>query len=102
MSTPAPDKASLPDPAYHWTTYKARVFLGALADLGRVGEAARMVGMSRQSAYRLRARLGEGTLFARAWDQAQAEGRVKRRARRRASRKATALPPENDIFGLGR
>jgi hypothetical protein len=47
MSTPAPDKASLPDPSYHWTTLKTQVFLGALADLGRVGEAARMVGMSR-------------------------------------------------------
>ena len=37
MSTPAPDKASLPDRSYHWTTLKAHVFLGALADLGRVG-----------------------------------------------------------------
>jgi hypothetical protein len=102
MSPPAPDKARSPDLGYRWTTFKARRFLGALADLGRVGEAARAVGMSRQSAYRLRARLGEGGLFARAWDQAQAEGRAKRRARRRASRKATPLPPESDIFGLGR
>ena len=39
MSTPAPDKASLPDPSYHWTLM-AQVFLGALAELGRVGEAA--------------------------------------------------------------
>lgn len=100
MSThaPAPDKSSLPDPSYHWTTYKARVFLGALADLGRVGEAARAVGMSRQSAYRLRERLGERGVFARAWDRAQAEGRAKRRSRR----KATGLPPERDVFGLGR
>ncbi len=61
-STPAPprpDKASLPDPSYHWTTLKAQVFLGALSDLGRVGDAARAVGMSRQSAYKLRERLGE-------------------------------------------
>ena len=94
----APDKSSLPDPSYHWTTYKARVFLGALADLGRVGEAARAVGMSRQSAYRLRERLGERGVFARAWDRAQAEGRAKRRSRR----KATVLPPERDVFGLGR
>jgi hypothetical protein len=101
MSPPAPDKASLPDPSYHWTTVKVRVFLGALADLGRVGEAARAVGMSRQSAYRLRERLGEGALFARAWDRAQAEGQAKRRARR-GRRKATSLPPESDIFGLGR
>jgi hypothetical protein len=102
MSTPAPDKSSLPDPSYHWTTYKAQVFLGALADLGRVGEAARAVGMSRQSAYRLRERLGEGTLFARAWDGALAAGRKRRRASRRPARKATMLPPESDIFGLGR
>jgi hypothetical protein len=102
MSTPAPAKASLPDPAYRWTTFKARVFLGALADLGRVSEAARAVGMSRQSAYRLRARLGEDNLFARAWDRAQAEGRTQRRARRRRPRKATVLPPESDVFGLGR
>ena len=102
MSPPAPDKSALPDPSYHWTTCKARVFIGALADLGRVGEAARAVGMSRQSAYRLRERLGEENVFARAWDRAQAEGQAKRRARRRVRRKATVLPPESDIFGLGR
>ena len=102
MSTRPPDKSSLPDPSYHWTTLKVRVFLGALADLGRVGEAARAVGMSRQSAHRLRERLGEGGLFARASDVAQAKGREKRRARRRSGRKATVLPPESDIFGFGR
>ena len=103
MSPPAPDKSALPDPSYRWTTLKAQVFLGALADLGRIGEAARAVGMSRQSAYRLRERLGEGGLFAQVWDHAQAEGRAKREARRRGSRrKATPLAPERDIFGLGR
>lgn len=76
MSTPRPDKSSLPDPSYHWTTLKARVFLGALADLGRVVDAAHAVGMSRQSAYRLRERLGEGGAFARAWDQALGLGRA--------------------------
>jgi hypothetical protein len=102
MSPPHPDKAALPDPGYHWTTCKAQVFLGALADLGRVGEAARAVGMSRQSAYKLRDPLGAGNLFARAWDEAQAEGRRNRRARRRAARRAGRLGPEGDIFGLGR
>ena len=102
MSTPRPAKSALPDPSYHWTTLKARVFLGALADLGRVGEAARAVGMGRQSAYRLRERLGEDGLFARAWDEAQAQGRAKRRAQRSTRHKATVLPPESDIFGLGR
>ena len=102
MSTPGPDKSALPDQSYHWTTMKARVFLGALADHGRVSEAARAVGMSRQSAYRLRERLGESGLFARGWDLALAQGREKRQARRRAARKATVLAPESDIFGLGR
>ena len=100
MSTPAPDDASLPDPGYHWTTAKARLFLGGLVQFGRVGEAAKSVGMGRQSAYRLRARLGEASLFARTWDKALAEGRARRRTR--ATRKATRLPPERDIFGLGR
>ena len=102
MTAPRPAKSSLPDPSYHWTTVKARVFLGALGNLGRVSEAAAAVGMSRTSAYRLRAQLGEDSLFARAWDQALADGRGKRRARRAAPRKVTALPPESDIFGLGR
>jgi hypothetical protein len=102
MSTQRPDKSALPDPSYHWTTIKARVFLGALADLGRVSEAARAVGMSRTSAYRLRRQLGEGSVFARAWDKANEEGRHKRRTRRAPARKVTHLPPESDVFGLGR
>jgi hypothetical protein len=102
MSTPPPAKSSLPDPSYHWTTLKAKVFLGALANLGRVGEAAQAVGMGRQSAYALRARLGEGSLFAQTWDRSLEKGREKRAAHRRAARKRTGLPPEKDIFGLGR
>jgi hypothetical protein len=102
MPTSPSDKSALPDPAYHWTTRKALVFLGALAELGRVDEAAAAVGMSRQSAYRLRGRLDEGGTFAQAWDRAQELGRENRRARQRASRKATPLAPESDIFGLGR
>jgi hypothetical protein len=102
MSTSRPAKSALPDPSYHWTTRKAGVFLGALADLGRVAEAARVVGMSRQSAYKLRERLGEDGVFARAWDRAQAKGRARLAARRRVPTKATDLRPEDDIFGLGR
>ena len=102
MSLPSPDKAALPDPSYHWTTLKAGAFLGALAEFGRVGEAARAVGMSRQSAYKLRERLGRDEIFARAWVEAQATGRSRRQARRRVARKATRLPPEGDIFGIGR
>jgi hypothetical protein len=102
MSTLPSDTSALTDPAYHWTTRKVLAFLGALAEFGRVSEAAEAVGMSRQSAYRLRGRLGDGGTFARAWDQAQARGREQRRARQRTSRKATPLAPERDIFGLGR
>jgi len=102
MSTPSIDKSALPDPSYHWTTLKARVFIGALADLGRVADAARAVGMTRQSAYRLRERLGEDGPFAKAWDRAQAHGRAKRPVRGRGARKVAALPPESDIFGLGK
>jgi hypothetical protein len=102
MSTPGPDKSALPDQSYHWTTVKARVFLGALAHFGCVAEAARAVGMARQSAYRLRERLGEHGVFAKAWDRARAQGREKRRARREAVCKATVLPSESNIFGLGK
>lgn len=101
MSQPRPDKSALPDPRYHWTTLKAAAFIGALSQMGRVSEAARAVGMCRQSAYRLRARLGEDGVFARAWDKALAEGRARRQAQRRAV-KAMVLPPEDDIFGIGR
>jgi len=98
MSTP-PDELP-PDQGYHWTTDKALVFLGALADLGSVAAAARAVGMSRQSVYRLRDRLGEQGLFARAFERVQAEGRARRQARRKP--KATHIAPEADIFGLGK
>jgi len=91
-----------PDPGYRWTTRKALVVLGVLADLGRVSEAAQAVGMTRQSAYRLRTRLGEHGTFARAWEQAALKGRAQRQARRQRAGKATPLAPEGDIFGLGR
>lgn len=53
---------------YRWTRAKALAFLHALARGRSVAAAAREVGMSRQSAYRLRERLGEG--FAEVWDEA--------------------------------
>jgi hypothetical protein len=46
---------------------KQAAFLGALAVTGSVSEAARRVGMSRQTACRLRRRPGAGS-FAAAWD----------------------------------
>ncbi|TCM17885.1 hypothetical protein EDF56_105231 [Novosphingobium sp. PhB165] len=52
---------------YRWTRAKILTFLHALARTTSVAAAARHVGMSRQSAYRLRARLGKE--FADVWDE---------------------------------
>jgi len=53
-----------------WTAQRQRTFVAALLDGLSPGEAAVRVGLSRQSAYRLRNRAGaEG--FAAAWDRAQ-------------------------------
>ncbi len=53
-----------------WTEEKQRRFIEMLADSGLVGDAAKAVGMSRESAYRLR-RSPHGAAFARAWDAAR-------------------------------
>ena len=53
-----------------WTEEKQRRFIEVLADTGLVGHAARAVGMSRESAYRLR-RSPHGAALARAWDAAR-------------------------------
>lgn len=53
----------------HWTTRKMTDFLRHLATTHSVKEAAQAVGMSRQSAYKLRSRL-KGKAFDAAWDQA--------------------------------
>lgn len=63
---------------YRWTRAKAVAFLRRLSATGSVAEAARAVGMSRQSAYRLRARLGPG--FAAVWDEGLAVARAMRGA----------------------
>jgi hypothetical protein len=56
-----------------WTPHRQADFIGFLAETGSVAEAARRVGLSKESAYRLRRRRGaEG--FARAWDEAVAAG----------------------------
>lgn len=67
---PASPCAPRPPSQYRWTRDKAVGFIRALAVHGSVAAAARAVEMSRNSAYRLRARLGPG--FAKAWDDAQA------------------------------
>lgn len=53
-----------------WTEEKQRRFIEVLADTGLVGHAAKEVGMSRSSAYRLR-RAAHAGAFARAWDLAR-------------------------------
>lgn len=59
----------VPDPAYHrhdgWTPEKRRVFLDALRDSASVTAAARAVGLSTTSAYRLRMR---DAAFAERWE----------------------------------
>jgi hypothetical protein len=53
-----------------WTEEKQRRFIEVLADTGIVSVAAKAVGMSRESANRLR-RSPDGAAFARAWDAAR-------------------------------
>jgi hypothetical protein len=53
-----------------WTEEKQRRFIEMLADTGLVSAAAKAVGMSRESAYRLK-RSAHGAAFARAWDAAR-------------------------------
>lgn len=53
-----------------WTEEKMRRFIEVLADTGQVSLACKAVGMSRESAYRLR-RSPHGAAFARAWDAAR-------------------------------
>ena len=73
-----PPRSPYPQPDNtRWTGAKAAAFLKALARSGKVAAAARSVGMSRQAAYRLRARAPG---FAKFWDMAMEEA-----ARRRAS-----------------
>jgi hypothetical protein len=58
---------------YRWTGAKAKAFLHELAATGSVTKAARIVGMSRQSAYNLRGRLaGSAPAFGQLWDEALA------------------------------
>jgi len=53
-----------------WTEEKQRRFIETLADTGQVGLAAKAVGLSRESAYKLK-RAPHGAAFARAWDAAR-------------------------------
>ena len=60
---------------HEWTRARIDAFLRELAATGSVSRAARSVGLSRQSAYKLRRRLA-GEPFAAAWDEAVADSRL--------------------------
>ena len=74
-ATPPPPPAPAPPDNTRWTGAKAAAFLKALARSGKVAPAAREVGMSRQAAYRLRARAPK---FAEMWDWAMREASARR------------------------
>ncbi len=59
-----------------WTPDRQRAFIAELAGHGGVAAAARAVGMTSQSANKLRRRRG-AEAFARAWDAAVEEGRIR-------------------------
>jgi hypothetical protein len=61
-----------------WTPERQRAFIAALSTHGGVAAAARSVGMTPQTARRLRKRAGAED-FARAWDLAQEDGRDRAR-----------------------
>ncbi len=69
LSPEQPATETLSAPAPRWTPEKQGRFLEALARCGSVKAAAAFVGMSRESAHRLRRR-DEGRAFSRAWDAA--------------------------------
>jgi len=96
--TPTPPAARLPRSAaeYRWTNRKAHAFLDALAQHGKVAAAARSVGMTRQSAYKLRARV---SVVAEGWARAQALGRARRRGERP---EVSTWPAQGDTSGNAR
>ena len=92
MSTPEPaPKAQKPprrsNADYRWTVPKVEAFLRALGRCGKVAEAARAVGMSRQAAYRLKARLADPR-FQGTFELARRRGRIAREAERVEARRA--------------
>jgi len=71
---------------YRWTVKKVEAFLRALGRCGKVAEAAREVGMGRQSAYRLKARLADPR-FQQTFELARRNGRRMREAARAEERR---------------
>lgn len=98
-SAAEPPRTRHPDPLphdqYRWTAAKALAFLDDLGRHGNVARAARSVGMTRQSAYRLRDR---SLTVAQAWPLALAAG-LKQAAlvpTRAETRRAAARRRQND------
>lgn len=96
----SPPSARRSNADYRWTKAKTVAFLRALVPTLSVAEAARSVGMSRQSAYRLRARLGPE--FARLWDEGLTIGLNLRKAGNAAAVRAPSpapapMPAQGDV-----
>ncbi|MEZ5680587.1 MAG: hypothetical protein R3E14_04745 [Erythrobacter sp.] len=83
MEQPASPSARPKPDNTRWTGAKASAFLKLLARTGKVASSARAVGMSRQAAYRLRARAPK---FAEYWDMSM-ELAARRKASSRRGRK---------------
>jgi hypothetical protein len=77
-TAPNPNPTSADDAAPHWTLDRMQAFITTLRRTRSVAAAARAAGMSRQAAYRLRARL-RGHPFDRAWTAAMAPRAAMRR-----------------------
>ena len=84
---------------YRWTQPKVIAFLEALSKCGKVAEAARMVGMSRTSAYRLRARMASPR-FDAAFEGARRSG-IRARAAASRARLAEAARSQWEGPGIG-
>ncbi len=74
MTQPCPHRSIHPLHPRRWTPLRLGVFLATLEASGSVGAAVRAAGMSRQSAYRLRARHPD---IGAAWALAERAGRVR-------------------------
>ena len=92
MGRPESRSASCKTRRDGWTPERQLAFLGALTRTRSVTLAARAVGMSRESAYRLRGRR-EGALFAAAWD-ALSKGHIFAVTKKSAASISRANPPK--------
>lgn len=97
---PAPDKPTRRCNAdYRWTKPKVLAFLRALARCGKVAEAARSVGMSREAAFRLKRRLAD-PVFQNMWALAIRTGLAVRAEAREEARMARSVWGEAGLAGL--